>query len=470
MWDGTQWAPFCNSPNGPAFGGNVLALQIVGSTLYVGGAYQNGAGIAAADYLLACDLNTGDARATVAADGQSSGAVYALTADGNGTLYAGGTFINMAGILAADYVAAYDGSNWSALGSGTGPSGGAVTGIVRGLGTNGTDVFVGSDATDVAGIAQADHVARWNGSAWSAVGANTAGSDGWFPASTSINALVGVGSQVWAGGSFQNADANPLADQIAVFNGSSWQPVGSNGAGDGPLNANVLTLALYGGRIHAGGTFSSAGGDPAAVSAAVFSNVMGPPPLPPPTEGKTVNAVPESGTVLVKLPAGSPKAGAGAAAAGFVPLASIGRQIPVGSTLDTTRGVVRLASARNAAGATQSGLFSLGQFRVTQGRKNPLTTATMAGAGLNACSRLPRGGALKRKRSRSLFSRVNGRFRTRGRNSTATVRGTEYIVKDTCAGTLTKVKKGRVVVRDLRTHRTRTLRAGQSYLARARKR
>jgi ferric-dicitrate binding protein FerR (iron transport regulator) len=74
---------------------------------------------------------------------------------------------------------------------------------------------------------------------------------------------------------------------------------------------------------------------------------------------------------------------------------------------------------------------------------------------------------LKRKRARSLFANVHGRFRTRGRNSTATVRGTTYLVKDTCSGTLTKVKKGRVVVRDLRLRRTRTVKAGHSYFARA---
>jgi hypothetical protein len=453
VWDGIQWQPVCEA-NGPPLGGGVDALQIIGSTLYVGGTFQNGAGIAAADYLLACDLTTGVARATVAADGQSNGAVYALAADSNGRLYAGGTFSDMAGIPAADYVASYDGSTWQALGSGTGSGGGAVTGIVRSLGASGTNVFVGTDASDVAGIPQADHVARWNGSAWSAVGANSAGTDGWFPAATSIDAIATDGRVVFAGGSFQNAGGNPLADEIAAFNGSSWGPVGSNGSGDGPLNGSVLALTVLDGYLLAGGNFTAAGGDPAAAFGADFV------PPPRPTEGKTVNAVPESGTVLVKLPGSSV----------FVSLASLGGQIPVGSTLDATHGVVRLASATNSAGATQTGLFSLGQFRVGQRRKNPLTTVSMTGGGLNACSKLPHGGALKRRRARSLFSNVHGRFRTRGRNSTATVRGTEYLVKDTCAGTLTKVKKGRVVVRDLRLGRTRTVKAGHSYFARAPKR
>ena len=65
VWDGTRWGTVCNA-NGPAVTATVFALQIIGSTLYIGGAFANGAGIASADFLLACDLNTGAPRSTVA--------------------------------------------------------------------------------------------------------------------------------------------------------------------------------------------------------------------------------------------------------------------------------------------------------------------------------------------------------------------------------------------------------------------
>ena len=61
-----------------------------------------------------------------------------------------------------------------------------------------------------------------------------------------------------------NAGGNLLADRIAYFNGTSWQPVGSNGAGDGPLNGTVNALTIFGKRLYAGGNFTSAGGDPLA--------------------------------------------------------------------------------------------------------------------------------------------------------------------------------------------------------------
>jgi hypothetical protein len=181
--------------------------------------------------------------------------------------------------------------------------------------------------------------------------------------------------------------------------------------------------------------------------------------LPPPVQGKFVNAVPERGQVLVKV--GKRR---------FVPLASLGSQVPVGAILDTRKGAVRLTSAKNSRGAVQVGHFSRGQFRFTQTRKNPLTTLSMVGGRLGSCSLLPRGGspkasAAKKGRRRTLFSSVKGRFRTRGRNSEATVRGTTWTLTDTCAGTLTSVKTGRVEVRDFRLRKTIQLKAGRSYLA-----
>ena len=67
-------------------------------------------------------------------------------------------------------------------------------------------------------------MARWNGSAWSAVGSNTAGTDGWFPATTFINALTTSGSLVFAAGSFQNANGVATADDIAYFDGGDLAP------------------------------------------------------------------------------------------------------------------------------------------------------------------------------------------------------------------------------------------------------
>jgi ferric-dicitrate binding protein FerR (iron transport regulator) len=62
---------------------------------------------------------------------------------------------------------------------------------------------------------------------------------------------------------------------------------------------------------------------------------------------------------------------------------------------------------------------------------------------------------------------VKGHFRTRGRNSSASARGTKWTMSDSCGGTLTIVRSGTVVVRDFTLRKNKTLRAGQRYLAHA---
>ncbi len=258
-WNGVKWGPVCAS-SGPLVTASVSALQIVGSTLYIGGSFANGAGIDSADYLLACNLTTGVASSTMQKDGDFSGAVYALAATSNGTLYAGGGFTNLGGVPGADDLAAYSGGSWHALGTGPGPNGGSIDDFVRSLTASGSNLYVGTDSKNIGGIAQADHVARWNGSAWSALGANKAGSDGWFPSTGFIYGLAHYGSLIFAAGSFQNAGGDPHADQIAYFDGTAWHALGANGA-NGPWVGYGLALATLGSKLYAGGNFTSAGGD-----------------------------------------------------------------------------------------------------------------------------------------------------------------------------------------------------------------
>jgi hypothetical protein len=155
-------------------------------------------------------------------------------------------------------------------------------------------VYVGSDANDIAGILQADHVARWSGSAWSAVGADSGGGNGWFPTITSINALTSDGANLFVTGSFQNANGDARADNVAFFDGTAWHPVGSNGAGDGPWIGTGHALALVDRQLYAAGSFTTAGGDQHARSAASFALPQiiayptptvtpGPNPVPTPT-------------------------------------------------------------------------------------------------------------------------------------------------------------------------------------------
>jgi hypothetical protein len=298
-WDGFGWQPFCNGVGG--FGGNVTSLRVVGGDLYVGGEFQDGGGVLSADYLVRCNLATGLPSTTnTNAIDNFNGAVYALTSDTAGNLYAGGGFFDLENNPASDKVAMFNGSVWSNLGTGS-PNGGAVTDFVRSLASDGTNVYIGADSTNIAGIPQADHVARWDG-AWHAVGANAAGTDGYLPAVTSIDALLASGGHVYASGNWLNVGGDPTADYFADFDGTSWKPVGSNGAGNGAFNAKGESIAMFAGVLHVGGNFTSAGGDPLARFVARFVGVP-PPPSNVITLGKPkVNKGNGTATLSVTVP------------------------------------------------------------------------------------------------------------------------------------------------------------------------
>ncbi|HEX5924648.1 MAG TPA: Ig-like domain-containing protein, partial [Baekduia sp.] len=211
-----------------------------------------------------------------------------------------------------------------------------------------------------------------------------------------------------------------------------------------------------------------------------------PPPPAPPVPGKSVVVRVVSGTVYIKL-AGSSRARATGPPKGFVPFTGAAN-IPVGSQLDTSKGRVELTSAADTGGVkTQASQFYDGIFQVKQSvpKKKPkkpaalITDLVMKGqiarsqcAPLKGGARAAWASAKKKKKGAKavlgqLWGSGKGKFRTSGKYSSATVRGTIWLVQDRCEGTLTKVVRGTVQVRDLRRKKTVTVKAGQSYLARA---
>jgi hypothetical protein len=204
----------------------------------------------------------------------------------------------------------------------------------------------------------------------------------------------------------------------------------------------------------------------------VRDQAPGPAPLPPPVAGEVVNVAVERGTVLIKFPPGqAPRRQRGLVPAGndFVRLTDAA-QIPVGAVVDTSRGQVGMTSA-GPGGRVDKGSFYSGQFTVRQPGNGRFTDLVLSQP-LRCQPNRRRIGAAggRRVRSRRLWGNGRGRFRTRGRNSTATVRGTIWLTKDTCKATTTVVREGTVVVRDLAKRRNVRVRAGQRYVARARTR
>jgi hypothetical protein len=186
--------------------------------------------------------------------------------------------------------------------------------------------------------------------------------------------------------------------------------------------------------------------------------------VPAPVQGTTVVVAPGQGKVLVRKP-GTKR---------FRTLAE-GTSVPVGSEIDSRLGRVRLVSA--VTGGLQAGTFWGGRFVVRQRRAGDgMTSLVLRGGSFRQCRRTANAASFplalasgKRKPIRRLWSRDrDGRFRTHGRNSVATARGTEWVTEERCDGTLTRVFEGAVSVRDRVKKRTKLVRAGRSYVARRR--
>ena len=167
---------------------------------------------------------------------------------------------------------------------------------------------------------------------------------------------------------------------------------------------------------------------------------------PEPKLGRTVIVTAVTGQVRIRPPG----------ARAFVLLKGQ-RLLAVGSTVDATHGTVRLVTARDAAGARQSGVFGGGAFIITQersglvdlllaggrrgsqacgARAHRVSSAAAAGGGESIARPGPKASAASSPAVlRLLHASAHGRFRTRGQYAAATVRGTKWTTMDRCDGT-----------------------------------
>ena len=121
------------------------------------------------------------------------------------------------------------------------------------------------------------------------------------------------------------------------------------------------------------------------------------------------------------------------------------RTIPVGTTVNTTKGRVKLVGAFTREERAK-GVFSEGAFIATQARrKRSVIDLQLTGGSFEGCDEGARA-ALTARAVRRLRGRARGRFRTRGNHSAATVRGTKWLTEDHCDTTVISTQEGMVDV------------------------
>lgn len=174
-----------------------------------------------------------------------------------------------------------------------------------------------------------------------------------------------------------------------------------------------------------------------------------PGPVPSPVAHETANLEPVQGRVLYQPEPGAP----------FRELTDP-TQVPLGAIIDTTKGRVNVISARDEAGNLQSVEFWAGRFSLDQSNGAvPYTEIELIG---------PRGDRRAGGKVARVWGKGKCKCKSKGNNSSGTVRGTYWLTVDRPNGTFTKVREGVVDVRDFGTGRKVTLTAGESYFAKAR--
>jgi len=242
MWDGTSWNPLGSGMTSSSGSISVATLAFDGAgNLYAAGTFTHAGGTAANNIA----VWNGTSWSPVGSG--TNGFISTIVFDRNGDLYAGGSF-STAGGISASRVAKWNGSSWSALGSGTG---GSWTNYVFALApTPNGDLFVGGYFTSAGGVT-ANNIAKWNGSAWSALGSGCSGY---------VRGLaVAQNGDLYATGSFITAGGITV-NRVARWDGASWNPLGTG------VSSTALGGALAigsNGDLYAAGTFTSAGGNPA---------------------------------------------------------------------------------------------------------------------------------------------------------------------------------------------------------------
>ena len=183
------------------------------------------------------------------------GRAWAVFDDGTGPdLYSGGLFTH-AGDLLINGLARWDGNAWSDVGGGVTGVDGVYALVVHDDGA-GDALYVAGSFTHAGGV-PANNVAKWDGTQWSALGS---GFRGGFP-HTIVYALAvfddGTGPAVFAGGRFI-ASLHTLTYGVGKWNGTSWES--TNSLMNNKVNALVVFDDGTGPALYAGGVFSEANG------------------------------------------------------------------------------------------------------------------------------------------------------------------------------------------------------------------
>ncbi len=278
-WNGTSWNDMGGGVEGPPpfFPSAVWAMTSFddgsGPSLFVGGQFRTAGGVAALN-IARFDGTSWHPLGGGVGHQLAGGNVFTLAGfdDGSGPVLIAGGLFDEAGGQAILGVAQWDGVSWDALGDGVSllpdPIGTSVDYVIEFDDGSGPSLYAFTNGSvglgfDRAGDDFVHKMARWNGTAWSAIQPGMSG--------CSVNALLvhddGSGAALYMGGELSIAGARRVHN-VASWNGSQWSDVGGGIADDAAGNGGrIRALAEFddgsGVALYAAGSFGFAGGVPA---------------------------------------------------------------------------------------------------------------------------------------------------------------------------------------------------------------
>jgi hypothetical protein len=154
----------------------------------------------------------------------------------NGDIIAGGNFTTAGGVT-VNYMAEWNGSTWSAFGSG-------MNGTVFDLDISDEGLLYAGGNFSTANSVTVNHIAEWNGAIFSALQSGVNGD---------VYSVESEGSLLFVGGVFTAASGLTTADRFAVWSGSTWSHLDI----DLPGTPTILAVLIDSGNLYLG--FNTAG-------------------------------------------------------------------------------------------------------------------------------------------------------------------------------------------------------------------
>jgi hypothetical protein len=253
------WTALGGDGNGPA-SAELNAVAVSGSDLFMGGNFLGDIYANTVNHIMKFDLaaKVGASLQLGFTQGQSPITVFGMAA-GDGNLYVGGQFTHQGGTR-SENVARFDlaGKTWTALGVNggvtpfvnVGPA--QLPAHVKTLaGDEDGNVYAGGTFFG-AGHVRAQHIAVWNGKTWDSLGTGITGTNALTGSPSIVQAIAAMGKDVYVGGGFFAAGGVPAVN-LARWDrtAKTWSVLGGGVSAGG-----VTALAALDGQLYVAGTFT----------------------------------------------------------------------------------------------------------------------------------------------------------------------------------------------------------------------